>query len=262
MVMDTRLVSHHTEPENLLGWGYSTLPLIPLRAEPSERSEMLTQVLYGERMLVLEQQSEWSRVQLVDDNYRGWCSTKMITSCTKEAWDAAALSSPRCVTQPISRCLCSGATRYLPAGSRLFPEDSLIDDKKGESMPLLNPSEVAKRFLHAPYLWGGKSILGMDCSGLVQLSFLLTGVMLPRDAGQQVLLGEPLKSVEETIPGDLAFFANQAGKIVHVGLVMDDGCVIHASGSVRIDLLDKEGIFNRDTHAYSHRLFQLRHLSF
>lgn len=260
--MITYIDSHQTEPDKPIRWGLSRLPLIPLRAEPSERSEMVTQAVYGERMVVLEQQSDWSRVQLSDDGYRGWCTTKMITFCTKETWDVMALTDVRCVTQPISACFCAGDTLLLPAGSRLFPEDVILNEKEREPRPLLNPSDVAKRFLHAPYLWGGKSILGMDCSGLVQLSFLLTGIMLPRDAGQQVLLGEQLLSLDDALPGDLAFFANEAGRLVHVGLVIANGCVIHASGSVRIDLLDKEGIFNGDTKSYSHHLSQLRRLSF
>jgi len=140
--------------DTYIGWGYSKLPLIPLRAEPSERSEMVTQALYGERMVILEQQSDWSQVELSDDGYTGWCSTKMITAFTKEMWDAAALNDRRYVTQPISRCLCAGKTLLLPAGSRLFPEDVLMEDIVEEPIGLLNPSEVAHRFMNAPYLWG------------------------------------------------------------------------------------------------------------
>lgn len=245
-----------------MGWGFSSLPLIPLRAEPSERAEMVTQALYGERMVLLEQQSDWVRVELLDDGYRGWCTFKMVSTCSKETFDAMASRNPRFVTQPIERCLCGNSTLQLPAGSRLFAEDRLLDEVVSESRSDKHPLYVAQRFLHAPYLWGGKSILGMDCSGLVQLSFLLLGVYLPRDAGQQILLGETVPLLEESLPGDLAFFENTAGKIVHVGLVMPEGCIIHASGSVRIDKLDHEGIFNRDTNRYTHHFSHLNRLSF
>jgi hypothetical protein len=166
------------------------------------------------------------------------------------------------VTQPLSTCLCGGKTILLPAGSQLFQQDKLIEYVVQEELRGLNPSDVARRFLHAPYLWGGKSILGMDCSGLVQLCFALLGITLPRDASQQVLLGEQVSSPKEALPGDLAFFANPEGKVVHVALVMAEGCIIHASGSVRIDRLDSEGIFNCETNAYTHRLSQLKRLSF
>jgi gamma-D-glutamyl-L-lysine dipeptidyl-peptidase len=251
-----------TNPVNVIGWGYSSLPLIPLRAEPSERAEMVTQALYGERMLLFEKQSDWVRVALTNDGYQGWCASKMVSTCTMETWNKLDNQMGKRLTQPLSTCLCGGRTILLPAGSRLFQEDKLIEDVVQEALNGLNPSEVAKRFLHAPYLWGGKSILGMDCSGLVQLSFALLGITLPRDASQQVLLGEPVSSPVEALPGDLAFFANPEGRIVHVGLVMAEGCIIHASGSVRIDRLDSNGIFNRETNVYSHRLSQLKRLSF
>jgi gamma-D-glutamyl-L-lysine dipeptidyl-peptidase len=251
-----------TNPENAIGWGYSSLPLIPLRAEPSERTEMVTQALYGERMLLLEQQTDWVRVALTNDGYQGWCASKMVSTCTLERWNDLDKQMGERVTQPLSTCFCGGRKLLLPAGSLLFQEDKLIKDEVKEELSGLNPSDVAKRFLHAPYLWGGKSILGIDCSGLVQLSFALLGMTLPRDASQQVLLGKPVSSPKEALPGDLAFFANQEGKIVHVGLIMAEGCIIHASGSVRIDKLDHEGIFNKETNSYSHRLSQLKRLSF
>lgn len=245
-----------------MGFGYSSLPLIPLRAEPSERAEMVTQALYGERMLLLERQSDWVRVLLANDGYQGWCVFKMVTVCSLETWEEMEKQVSKRITQPLSKCFCAGEVKFLPAGSRLYKDDKPIDETELEELGGLSPSDVSKRFLHAPYLWGGKSILGIDCSGLVQLSFSLLGVSLPRDASQQILLGEPVPSLEEALPGDLAFFSNPEGKIVHVGLVLDEGCIIHASGSVRIDKLDHVGIFNRETNTYTHRLFQIRRLSF
>lgn len=250
------------DPETPIGWGYSNLPLIPLRAEPSERAEMVTQALYGERMVLLEQHSDWMRVVLSDDGYMGWCSSKMVTSCTLEFWNKLCQQRNARLYQPLLRCVCGGKTLFLPAGSQLLPGDRIVDEVVQEEHTGLNPSEVAKRFLHAPYLWGGKSILGMDCSGLVQLSFSLLGILLPRDAGQQALLGESVKRVEAALPGDLAFFSNQFDKIVHVGLVLPEGSIIHASGSVRIDTLDREGIFNQENKGYSHQLSHIRRLSF
>ena len=105
-----------------------------------------------------------------------------------------------------------------------------------------------------PYLWGGKSTFGIDCSGLTQQVYKLGGYELPRDAYQQAELGEVLSFVEEAEPGDLAFFDNADGKIIHVGIILGDYKIIHAHGKVRIDPFDSNGIFNTDSQKYSHKL--------
>jgi len=115
-------------------------------------------------------------------------------------------------------------------------------------------SEIASLYLNAPYLWGGRSPLGIDCSGFTQVVFKAAGVRLPRDAYQQAEVGQTLGFVEEASEGDLAFFDNAEGKIIHVGIVLKDRFIIHASGKVRIDKLDHQGIFNRETGKYSHTL--------
>ncbi|MGO1585244.1 MAG: C40 family peptidase, partial [Mesonia sp.] len=114
--------------------------------------------------------------------------------------------------------------------------------------------ETAFLYLHAPYLWGGKTPFGIDCSGLTQMVYKLNGYSLLRDASQQARQGEALSFIEESEPGDLAFFDNQEGEIIHVGIIMRDNYVIHAHGKVRIDRLDHSGIFNVDTKQYSHNL--------
>ncbi|MFL5753049.1 MAG: C40 family peptidase, partial [Bacteroidia bacterium] len=113
---------------------------------------------------------------------------------------------------------------------------------------------LACQFLNAPYLWGGRSIMGIDCSGFTQLVYKLNGYKLPRDAYQQAELGTPLSFVEEAEAGDLAFFDNEEGRITHVGIVLSDQRIIHASGKVRIDKFDHYGIFHSDRRKYSHLL--------
>ncbi|RYG37708.1 MAG: NlpC/P60 family protein, partial [Chitinophagaceae bacterium] len=109
-------------------------------------------------------------------------------------------------------------------------------------------------YLNSPYLWGGKTPFGIDCSGLTQMVYKLNGYALPRDASQQALVGEPLSFIEESESGDLAFFDNDEGRIIHVGLIMEDNYIIHASGRVRIDRLDHLGIYNAEVNRHTHKL--------
>jgi hypothetical protein len=195
------------------------LPLIPLRLEPSECSEMITQLLFGELVEVMDENGSWSQIRNLADKYVGWCSTKMLQLLPDTVFERLKESVPVLTRELLSPCNCSGETcpsMFLPAGSRLydlnpatgeFPlikvsvSGNPVDSELWRTNPdfLLNQSasadrlvEIASRFLNAPYLWGGKSILGMDCSGLVQLVFSLCGVALPRDARDQARYGEPV----------------------------------------------------------------------
>ena len=109
-------------------------------------------------------------------------------------------------------------------------------------------------YLNSPYLWGGRSPFGIDCSGFTQMVFKLNGIKLPRDAYEQAEIGKTLNFIEETQKGDLAFFDNEEGKIIHTGIIIDKNKIIHSSGKVRIDNLDHYGIFNAETGKYSHNL--------
>ncbi|HEX2935487.1 MAG TPA: C40 family peptidase, partial [Bacteroidales bacterium] len=114
--------------------------------------------------------------------------------------------------------------------------------------------EVARKFLHAPYLWGGRTVFGIDCSGFTQIVYKMNGIGIPKDAYQQAEIGEPVQFVEDTRTGDLAFFDNEEGRITHTGIILGKSEIIHASGEVRIDKFDHQGIFNEEDNAYSHKL--------
>lgn len=122
----------------------------------------------------------------------------------------------------------------------------------------LNPIEEAKKMLGSPYLWGGRTFMGIDCSGFTQMVFKSCGIRLLRDASQQATQGTPVTSVDAALPGDLCFFQNPQGRITHVGLYMGEGRIIHASGEVRIDCLTDVGIWVESTQSYSHKFHSIR----
>lgn len=229
-----------------------TVAIAPLRKEPTDRSEMVSQGLMGEGLSVLERQEKWSMVRMDADGYEGWIDTKQIGSLDAE-------SSLSMLTAPITLC-------FRPGGESIWlPSCSWVHSgwKSQQEQPVwrgdLPSIELAARsFLNAPYLWGGRTVMGIDCSGLTQLVMRLNGIVIPRDAYQQAEIGQTISFIEETQTGDLAFFDNADGRITHVGIVVHGGGdavrIIHASGHVREDVLDHQGIFNRDTASYSHKL--------
>ena len=256
--------------------GICILSIVPVRKEPSDPSEMTNQLLFGEHYEVLEEQEKWVRIRGALDQYEGWIDRKQHHSIT--AKEHALLQS-----------------KHLPARSTDFA--SVVEcgsDKElqpivlGSSLPMLNEEggvslgknkftykgrlikgvekdteqllAYAFMYLNAPYLWGGRSPMGIDCSGFSQMVYKLIGVSLPRDAWQQAGIGETLSFVEESKPGDLAFFDNADGRIIHVGIILEDHYIIHASGKVRVDRIDHEGIFNEETKTYTHSLRLIKRL--
>lgn len=256
--------------------GICNLPLVPLRSEPSEKSEMVTQVMFGEIFDLLEEKCGWSKIMLINDHYTGWCTSKMLQILTVEKTDEFLSRKPYITKSPLLICEAfdsENGNLILPAGSRLyFCENDFdkfevcIPEKKYWKFPGENTSfdsditNLSKIFLNTPYLWGGKSVLGIDCSGLVQLIFSLLGVSLPRDAAQQALEGVIVSDIVECKVGDLAFFKNPEGRIVHVGIVLENMKILHSSGSVHIDDLDNIGIFSKKLSVYTHMLYQIKRI--
>ena len=257
--------------------GICALSAVPVRAEPSDKAELVTELLFGECYQVLLTQGSWMQVQLAADQYLGWIDVKQHTSVSSEYYaEWCAQDHPRAldVVQAVS-----DATTKIPLtlGCRLPFFDGMnvrVGDRKyffngTATNPTATPDaprqaallrKIALMYLKAPYVWGGKSIFGLDCSGLTQQLFGLVGVQLPRDARQQIDRGQPVHFVTQAHLGDLAFFENAEGRIVHVGLILEESQILHAHGEVRIDPLDHNGIFNRDQQRYTHKLRLIKRL--
>jgi len=252
--------------------GICYLSLAAVRAEPSHTSEMVNQLLYGDMVDITDQFKHWVKIRALHDGYKGWCDLKQLTMLTDETMDVLRGSSINVLsgqtgllTTPGKPGLqvVMGSTLYTLSNGRIAgPEGSYLL-AEGECMvPGIQQAgditETASYYLNAPYLWGGRSPFGIDCSGLVQMVFKLRGISLLRDASQQAGQGALVHLIEETLAGDVAFFDNEEGNIVHTGILTGKGSIIHSSGRVKIDPIDHHGIFNREEGKYSHKLRLIR----
>ena len=228
--------------------GICTVTVAPVRAENSDKAEIVTEILFGESADILELNKNWTKIKMHYDGYEGWMDTKQIRQISDEDF---AKRKTTVVTEDFSSVLMRDGKTLLSIGSEVeFPVvASQRSHDLRESIML-----TAKEFINVPYLWGGKSFFAVDCSGFTQLVYKVHNIKLPRDASQQVEVGESLTFVEETAPGDLAFFENAEGKIIHVGIMLENQKIIHASGKVRIDTLDSTGIFNEELNQHTHKL--------
>jgi gamma-D-glutamyl-L-lysine dipeptidyl-peptidase len=256
-------------------FGICNLSIVPCRKEPSDRSEMVTQLLFGDHFEILEVQGSWCRIKIAYDAYECWIDKKQflpIASPTFDIIDAAPIFSvneliqiivDKTTSQPFPIVMGSTLPNFDDGECAVENSTFLYDGAFiNGHLPFTKNGivDIAMLFLNAPYLWGGKTPLGIDCSGFSQMVYKLNGVKLKRDAYQQAEQGETLSFVEEAEAGDLAFFDNEEGRIVHVGIVMDNHKIIHASGKVRIDGFDHHGIFNNDKKEYSHQLRLLKRI--
>ena len=252
-------------------YGISELSIIPMRHSPSDKDEMVNQILFGEHFQVLEKRKKWSKIRLAHDKYEGWICNKQWTEIDKnnykkleeektvittDIFDIITKDYPQPIV--IGSILPLHKDSYTFIGGNKYKFSGLITKGFTEKQKII---ENALIYLNTPYLWGGRSPLGIDCSGFTQMVYRLQGIALPRDAYQQAEIGNTLSFIEESEVGDLAFFDNNEGKITHVGIILENNHIIHASGMVRIDRIDQQGIFNKTLGSHTHKLRLIKNIT-
>lgn len=250
-----------------MDYGICGLSHVPVRSEPADKSELITELFFGECYTLLAVQGNWLQVQNAADQYEGWIDFKQHTPVSSAYFEEWKLQPhPRAID--MVQTVSNAKTRIpIMMGSllpffdglniRLGAEKFIYNGRASNPKLPFKPnflSKIALSFLKAPYVWGGRSVFGLDCSGFVQQVYGICGYQLPRDAWQQVSHGQEVHFAALAQPGDLAFFDNAEGRIIHVGLMLEPGQIIHAHGEVRIDPLDHQGIFNTTRKRYSHNL--------
>ncbi len=248
-------------------YGIIELSVVPGRAEASDKSEMVTQLLFGDIFSIVEDSNKFIRIQLHYDNYACWICKKQYLAINKDEFLIISNSAYHCTTDLVQ--VISYKNNFLPIlqGSSLpnYNDQKFIINNNKISFQgnVSSPNKIGTKnqivedalmYLNAPYLWGGRSPFGIDCSGFTQVVYKINNIIIPRDAYQQAELGQGYSFIEEAEAGDIAFFDNDEGKINHVGILIGKNKIIHASGKVRIDTLDHQGIFNKETNSYSHKL--------
>jgi len=253
----------------MASYGICQLTMIPVRKDPAERSEMTTQLLFGETVEILDKKGSWSYVKCHLDNYKGWLTTGMLNALSADEFNKYKNAQKAFLKEPVCRVLSPETNlpvTYLAGGSTLLIHDRNQIQFGDHILSLENDAELrypdgpvditgtAKKYWNTPYMWGGRTIFGIDCSGFTQVVFKINGISLPRDAHQQAEMGKTVNSVEEAKPGDLAFFNREDGKIIHVGIILENQGIIHSLGRVRIDQLDHKGIYDTKLKIHLHNL--------
>ncbi|HCM76375.1 MAG TPA: hypothetical protein DIS90_08325 [Cytophagales bacterium] len=257
-----------------ISYGVSRLALIQVKKEPDDRSEQTTQLLFGDHYEVLyaSKDGKWLFIRIFSDTYEGWIDCKQHHAITPEYFEQINHANFKITTDLTSGILYKKHPLTILMGSivplsnsELFKmEEQFAFNGEAKSLGQKREFEylggIAMKYLHAPYQWGGKSPFGIDCSGFTQMVYKICGYQILRDAHQQAKCGKEVLGFDQAMPGDLAYFHNESGNIVHVGIVLEDEKIIHASGKVKIDQLIEEGILDMESKIITHFLAGIRRI--
>ena len=235
-------------------FGICNLNTIPVRKEKSSKSELTTQLIYGEIYKVLKKDKKWYHIEISDDNYKGWINYSQFYEISKDAFDNISNAKPILLQEISKEIETLDGKMLLSIGAKISSTKALNHSlNKPYNQKQTTIAQTAMKYLNTTYLWGGKTHNGIDCSGFSQMVFKINGINILRDANQQANQGKEIdfSSIEE---GDLAFFGEK--KVTHVGIILKNKKIIHAFGKVRIDFLKKNGILNVETNKISHKLIK------
>ena len=257
-----------------IDFGVCRLSLVSVRKEPSDQSEQVTQLLFGDHYTVIEQNKnrKWIRIRIYFDDYEGWIDAKQHQSIAREYFDHLNHAEFKITTDLTSTLLYNKSPQIVLMGS-IIPISSSELFKMEEQFAFNGEAKnigqrrdfsflrtMASKYINCPYLWGGKSPFGIDCSGFTQMVFKICGYKLLRDSSQQASQGRGVDALAASRQGDLAFFKNEEGRIVHTGILLSENKIIHASGKVRIDQITEQGIQVAETRNISHNLAAIRRI--
>lgn len=234
------------------------LGTVALRAEPAHTAEMVSQLLYGETFSILEERSKWSRIRTSFESLEAWIENKQFIKIPEATFEQLKGEDLLLSADLMEFLTAEGHLIPIPLGSvlngiYLFDQHHSGAVTRG-NQPKDKIVETAFLYLNTPFLWGGKSPMGIDASGFTQMVYKLNGYRISRNAADQARQGESLSFIEESEPGDLAFFDGPDGVINHVGIILKDNYIIHADGKVRLDRIDHSGIYNAEIRRHTHQL--------
>lgn len=244
------------------------LTIIPIKADRADEAEIVTQMLFGEVATVVEQHNQWLKVNIAHDGYIGWIDEKQVVEISENAFSTLSeieehqQEEVRLYDTPWGEIKVIQGSPVISNSSSFLIDSYNFEWKNASEKVDRNDDivELALQYKNVPYLWGGRTHYGIDCSGFTQTVYHQLGLLLHRDASQQVKQGEEVK-FKSTKPGDLAFFVSKKGNVTHVGIILNNNKIIHASGYVRIDKLTEEGIFNEEKGEITHELHSIRRYS-